>query len=183
MAANKIAIICFVVICAGNSPVHGEFPAQRPVTWSFDIFFDLRPNKWLSKQSWGWWFETLSCPFLRHCNEVRSYSDSIAFLCNNYTCHYMVRRQLRTQQNIFNIDQHTNNRLSLFSIHKCISWCANFAWSSVNLIHVISLHSMCKIRLFQKVSRFLSVFRLFRILKWRQIALIIDWITNFWRTT
>ena len=29
----------------------GEFPAQRPVTQSFDVFFDLRLNKRLSKQS------------------------------------------------------------------------------------------------------------------------------------
>ena len=42
-------------VCAGNSPVPGEFPAQRPVTRSFDVFFDLRLNKRLSKQSWGWW--------------------------------------------------------------------------------------------------------------------------------
>ena len=55
-------------ICAGNSPVHGEHPAQRPVTRSFDIFFDLRLNKRLSKQSWGWWFETLSRTFWRHRN-------------------------------------------------------------------------------------------------------------------
>ena len=51
-----------LAICAGNSPVPGEFPAQRPVTQSFDVFFDLRLNKRLSKQSWGWWFETLSRP-------------------------------------------------------------------------------------------------------------------------
>ena len=32
-----------LAICAGNSPVvSGEFPAQRPVTRSFDVFFDLR---------------------------------------------------------------------------------------------------------------------------------------------
>ena len=29
----------------GNSPVTGEFPAQSPVTRSFDIFIDLRLNK------------------------------------------------------------------------------------------------------------------------------------------
>ena len=52
----------------GNSPVTGEFLSQRPVTWSFDIFFDLRLNKRLSKQSWGWWFETPSCSIWRHCN-------------------------------------------------------------------------------------------------------------------
>ena len=33
-----------LAICAGNSPVPGEFPAQRPVTRSFDVFFDLHPN-------------------------------------------------------------------------------------------------------------------------------------------
>ena len=49
-----------LAICAGNS--------QRPVTRSFDVFFDLRLNKRLSKQSWGWWFQTLSLPLWRHCN-------------------------------------------------------------------------------------------------------------------
>ena len=58
-----------LAICAGNSPVNGEFPAQRPVMWIFDVFFDLCLNKWLSKQSWGWWFETLSRPLWRHCND------------------------------------------------------------------------------------------------------------------
>ena len=57
-----------LAICAGNSPVSGEFPAQRPVTGCFDIFFDLRLNKRLSKQSWGWCFETLSCLLWRQCN-------------------------------------------------------------------------------------------------------------------
>ena len=51
----------------------GEFPAQRPVTRSFDVFFDLRLNKRLSKQSRGWWFETLSRPLWRHCNETSEY--------------------------------------------------------------------------------------------------------------
>ena len=38
-----------LAICAGNSPVPGEFPTQRPVTRSFDVFFDLRLNKRLSE--------------------------------------------------------------------------------------------------------------------------------------
>ena len=46
----------------------GEFPAQRPVTQSFDVFFDLRLNKQLSKQPWGWWFETPSWSLWRQCN-------------------------------------------------------------------------------------------------------------------
>ena len=59
-----------LAICVGNSPITGEFPTQRPVTRSFDIFFDLRLNKRLSKQSWGWWFETLLRPLLRHSNQT-----------------------------------------------------------------------------------------------------------------
>ena len=57
-----------LAICAGNSPITGEFPAQRPVTRKFDVFFDLRLNERLSKQSWGWWFETPSRPSWRRSN-------------------------------------------------------------------------------------------------------------------
>ena len=64
-----------LAICAGNSPVPGEFPPQRPVTRSFYVFFDVRLNKRLSKQAWGWWFETLSCPLWRRCN------GSCGFMC------------------------------------------------------------------------------------------------------
>ena len=46
----------------------GEFPTQRPVTRSFDVFFDLRLNNRLSKQPWGWWFDTSSWSLWRHCN-------------------------------------------------------------------------------------------------------------------
>ena len=38
-----------LVFCQGSSPVTGEFPAQRPVTRSFDVFVDLRLNKRLIK--------------------------------------------------------------------------------------------------------------------------------------
>ena len=34
-----------LALCAGNSPVTGEFPSQRPVTRSFNAFFDLCLNK------------------------------------------------------------------------------------------------------------------------------------------
>ena len=33
-----------LAIRAENSSVFGEFPAQRPVTRSFDVFFDLHPK-------------------------------------------------------------------------------------------------------------------------------------------
>ena len=58
-----------LALCAENSPVTGEFPSQRPVTRSFDVFFDLRLNTRMSKHSWGWWFETPSRSLWRHCND------------------------------------------------------------------------------------------------------------------
>ena len=57
-----------LALCAGNSPVTGEFPSQRPVTRSVGVFFELGLNERLSKQSWGWWFETPSFSLWRHCN-------------------------------------------------------------------------------------------------------------------
>ena len=74
-----------LAICAGNSPVPGEFPTQRPVTRSFGVFFDLRLNKRLSKQSWGWWFESLSHPLWRHRNEMMCmHISALSFWCS--TC-------------------------------------------------------------------------------------------------
>ena len=40
-----------LALCAGNSPVTGEFPAERTVTRTFDVFFELRLTKRLSKNS------------------------------------------------------------------------------------------------------------------------------------
>ena len=57
-----------LALCAVNTPVTGELPSQRPVSRSFDVFFDLQLNKRLSKLSWGWWFETSSPLLWRHCN-------------------------------------------------------------------------------------------------------------------
>ena len=70
-----------LALCAGNSPITGEFSAQRPVTRSFDVFFDLRLDKRLSKQLWGWWFETPSCSLWRHCN-VNDWHDGQTHGCD-----------------------------------------------------------------------------------------------------
>ena len=70
-----------LVLCAGNSPVTCEFPSHKPVTRSFDVFFDLRLNKRLSKQSWGWWFETPSRSLWRHFNGC-----GIVWIICGYSC-------------------------------------------------------------------------------------------------
>ena len=72
---QMITFSALLAICPGNSPVTGEFFAQRPVTRSFDVFFDLRLNKRLSKQSWCWWFEMPSRPLWRHCNVIGDFAQ------------------------------------------------------------------------------------------------------------
>ena len=83
MMTSSNGIFCaLLAICAGNSPVTGEFPSQRPVTQSFDVFLDLRLDTRLSKQWWGWWFETPSRSLWRHCNVYLSFN----VLTRNKTC-------------------------------------------------------------------------------------------------
>ena len=72
-----------LAICAGNSSVTDEFPAQRPVTRSFDVSFDLRLNKRLSKQSLGWQFEMPLRPLWRHCNVPLKFVCSSLINSNN----------------------------------------------------------------------------------------------------
>ena len=59
-----------LAICAGNSPVTGEFSTQRPVTRSSDVFFDLRLNNvWVNNGEAG----DLRC--------YRAHYDVIVMVC------------------------------------------------------------------------------------------------------
>ena len=51
-----------LAICAGNSPVNSPHKGQRRGALIFFLICAL------SKQWWGWWFETPSCPLWRLCN-------------------------------------------------------------------------------------------------------------------
>ena len=52
MTSSNGNLFCVLALCTGNSPVTGEFPSQRPVTRSFDVFFDLRLNTQLRLVIW-----------------------------------------------------------------------------------------------------------------------------------
>ena len=97
-----------LALYAGNSLVPGEFPAQRRVTPSFEVFCNQRLNKRLRKQSWGWWFETLSHPLWRQCNEViATYfctsHDSCAFVLCTKWCNDLMANNRKTWIGIFRI--------------------------------------------------------------------------------
>ena len=57
-------------LCAGNSPVTGEFPSQGPVTWIFDVSFGVHQDERLSKRTRCWWFETPWRSLWCHCNVI-----------------------------------------------------------------------------------------------------------------
>ena len=85
-----------LAICARNSPVTSEFPAQRPVTRSFDVFFDLRQHKRLSKQWQDWWFEMPSHLLWRLCNVIKitTTKQSKAKLNTMKSCTYSMRHTI-----------------------------------------------------------------------------------------
>ena len=117
-------------LCAGNSPVTGEFPTQMPLTRSFDVFSDLHLNKRLSKHSWGWWFETPSRPLWHHCNELHSMTAH-ASACSNESGSFvlLITRQFRNPccigKNHFEKSPRQNidfgqNRQHIFLIHSLV---------------------------------------------------------------
>ena len=68
-----------LVLCEGNLPITGGFPPERPVSRSFDVFFDLRLNKRLSNQDTGdlrrcraYYDVTVMCPI-----KVRLYQERL----------------------------------------------------------------------------------------------------------
>ena len=86
-----------LAICAGNSPVTDEFPAQRPATRRFDVLFDMHLNNRLSRQWWGWWFEKPSRSIWRHHNEFMD--DTLKLMkvmvwCHHAPSHYLPNFEL-----------------------------------------------------------------------------------------
>ena len=71
-----------LAICAGNSPVSGDFPAQRPVTRSFDVFFDQRPN--------NGWVNNCEAGDLRR---IRRHYDVTVMYWNNIQMECVTKRQ------------------------------------------------------------------------------------------
>ena len=110
-----------------RSPVNSPHRGQ----WRFDVFFDLRPNKRLSKQSWGWGFEIPSRSLWRHYNEYWITVISVVvcscmlFLCCGYL---LVRACIRNGYFLIRV----SNFAMLFYLSNSIS---NVAF--VLFIHVI----------------------------------------------
>ena len=134
-------------LCAGNSPVTGEFPAQRPVTRSYVVFFDLGLNKRLGKHTWGCWFETPSRSPWRHCNGVVMLEIIKIW---RYFEHLMVYMQIWMIVSMFvRCNMHTISILNLivgsaFFYHAFVIFCINLIhgqscnhfWLNIATLHV-----------------------------------------------
>ena len=66
--SNENNFSALLAFCERDPPVTGGFPSWRLATRSFDVFFELRLNKRLGKQSKRRWFQTLSCSLWSYCN-------------------------------------------------------------------------------------------------------------------
>ena len=91
-----------LALCAGNSPVTGGFPSQRPVTRSFDVFFDM----WLNK---------------RH----RAHYDVIVMI-NLFSSSNFELKLHPTHVASFHKSKTRLGRLSSVVIYSWVSW--NFIW-------------------------------------------------------
>ena len=93
----------------GNSPVNS--PPKGPVTRSFDVFCDLRLNKRLSKQSRGWWFETLSRSLWRHSSATSPPPPStLAQKCRNESCILPSRNNYIFEETVMVVAIFSNNK-------------------------------------------------------------------------
>ena len=88
---DTLTMICFIMITSSNGNFfwvtghlcreltgHRWIPHTKASDVEFSCFFNLRPNRRLSKQWWGWWFVTPSRPLWRHCYVV------VTFLKKNH---------------------------------------------------------------------------------------------------
>ena len=117
-----------LALCTGDSQVTGEFSAQRPVTQTFDVFFHSCLNKRLSKQSWGWWFETPSRSLWRHYNE---YSKNLRNLMPGTQFIKLLCTQLTHWGGVMHI---CVSRLNIIGSDNGLSLCWHQCWNVVNLV-------------------------------------------------
>ena len=93
MASSNGHIFGVTDLLCGDFTGPRWIPLTKPVTRNFDVFFDLCPNKQLSKQTRRWSFETPSRPLWRHCNGRPAFRNTwvqgIVFWLTA-TCHYVI---------------------------------------------------------------------------------------------
>ena len=164
-----------LALCAGNSPVTGEFPIQRPVTRSFDVFFDLRLNERLSKQSLGWWFETPSPPLWRHSNGFRirvCCYDNInknGRLCDD--THYMNRHKTA----VMGVKEHSTMELRAYFMG-----CNAHGWNIREATYWLTKASHFPLHIESMATIYLYIVYIFVLLSGKYTDLVSSCFTSPW---
>ena len=110
------------------------------LTRSFGVFFDLRLNKRLSKQSWGWWFDTLSCPLWCHCN---AYAGAFVSELDHHgikviACSLFHTKSLPKQVFTYHWSGPSKQTLNWkYRLQKTGSFCSGISLSLCNIMHFI----------------------------------------------
>ena len=107
---ENISALDLMALCAGNSLVTGDFPAQRPVTRGVDVFFNLRLNKRFSKHPWGWCSETPWNSLWHHCNVCEITQKQRMIIKHPIT--------IWVKQHLHRNNSFTNKNLSLYPVHQ-----------------------------------------------------------------
>ena len=159
--------IDFIMMTSSNGsifrltgPLCGEFTGHRwiPLTKAGDMelrcFFDLRLNKWLSKQSWGWWSETPPRSLWRHCNHAAIYLCSI--------CNITVFDLIDSGNIFFSSRDHfvyvpSNERWCYIVICSLIGWthAQNDSW--VNLLDMLQIELMNLVEFYNYFTNLLTL--------------------------
>ena len=94
--------ICYTMMTSSNGNIfrvtghlsgHRWIPHTKASDSELCCFFYLRLNKRWSKQSRGWWFETLSRPLWRHCNATTKQNKlGVYFMGYNFHIRWLSTR-------------------------------------------------------------------------------------------
>ena len=127
-----------MALCAGISPVIGEFPSQRPVTRSFDVFFDLYLNIQLNIQSRRRRLEAQSHSLWRHC----IYFLRCTYLClPSMLCNLWLNCYINTLRPRQNSSHFADDIFKVIFSYRSVSFRFKFHWKLIpNILFTCSLH-------------------------------------------
>ena len=159
-------------LCAGNSPITGEFLSQRPVTRSFNVFFYLRLSKRLCKQPRRRWFEMPSGPLWRHHNGISvtqagSESGMLTRVWQYNACsmHDKYHKQTRDASNIISLSisicllYHDCNCAFTLEFTNTCSW-----WgSTITYLYLSIINLLFDFKIWHACSHYIAKFRFWTI--------------------
>ena len=135
-------------------------PHKVPATQSFDVFFDLRLINRLSKQWWGWWFETPLLTLWRHCNLYssqllhRHWASVTTAHCQccsperyGYNCHGKPTKPKQSVNHVYNswnvLNSENKTKPSIISIH-CLLDKTNYIHHATSWDYLSMYNLWCK---------------------------------------